>query len=200
MPRWTTRAINIAKRMWLADDHARAIAMAIGVTENAVWKKAKKEGWPRRGPPPPPRRPIWAPDTSETARRMWLAGDTVPDIAMAIGISRNAVSEKAKKEGWPRRPSPRSSIWTSETSETAKQMWLAGETAHAIAKAIGASRNAVLGKAWREGWPHQVKSPWTPGAIETAKHMWFVGDTASTIAKVIGIKKKTVQTRAWREG
>jgi uncharacterized protein YjcR len=143
---------------------------------------------------------MWKTRATALAKQMWCAGDTVPAIARATGVNKSTVYEKAKKEGWlPQRPPP-SIIWTSGTVETARRMWLAGETARAIATALGTSRNAVLGKAWREGWPRQVKALWTPGAIETAKHMWFSGDTASTIAKIIGIKEKTVQTRAWREG
>jgi hypothetical protein len=31
---------------------------------------------------------------------------------------------------------------------------LTPNSAATIAKALGISRNAMLGKAWREGWPH----------------------------------------------
>jgi hypothetical protein len=47
-------------------------------------------------------------------------------------------------------------FWTSKNSATAKAMWAAGDTAAAIAMAIGTTRNAVLGKASRGHWPRPL--------------------------------------------
>jgi transposase len=43
--------------------------------------------------------------------------------------------------------------WSPDAIEAARQMWFAGDSASVIARTLDISRNAVLGKAWREGWP-----------------------------------------------
>jgi hypothetical protein len=97
---------------------------------------------------------IWPTKAAAIARAMWAAGDSVSAIARAIGVSRDAVLGKARREDWPGPPRPPpTKSWSPDAIEAARQMWFAGGTALAIAKALGISRNAVLGKAWRERWP-----------------------------------------------
>jgi hypothetical protein len=93
------------------------------------------------------------------------------------------------------------SIWTPENSTTAKTMWIAGDSAATIAKTLGVTRNAVLGKAFRGEWPHPArpKMIWTPEAIETAKRMRAVGDNCAIIAKVLGTSSRAVFKKAWCE-
>ena len=91
--------------------------------------------------------------------------------------------------------------WSPDAIEAARRMWCAGDTAAAIAKVLGISRNAVLGKAWREGWPHPIRPIiWTPGAIDIAKRMWDAGESATAIATTIGTSRQAVDAKAWREG
>ena len=46
---------------------------------------------------------------------------------------------------------PGKTTWTEEEHNTLVEMWRAGHTAAAIAATLGKSRNAVLGRAHRNG-------------------------------------------------
>jgi hypothetical protein len=144
----------------------------------------------------------WPAKAVAIARTMWAAGDSVYAISRAIGISEDTVSGKARRENWPGPPRPpRTNFsWSPDAIEAARRMWFAGDSASAIARALGVSRNAVLGRAWRGGWPHPVKiTVWSPGVIDTAKRMWAAGNSASAIAKTIGTSRQVVEMKAWRE-
>jgi hypothetical protein len=97
-------------------------------------------------------------------------------------------------------------MWKPKVAKRAKAMWTAGDSASIIAAALGVTRNAVLGKAFREDWPHPAKKRclpsskiWTLEAIKTAKRMWVAGDGAPAIARVLGVAHSTVFRKAQRE-
>lgn len=46
---------------------------------------------------------------------------------------------------------PAKTTWTDEEHRTLMDMWRAGHTAAEIAKVLGKSRNAVLGRTYRNG-------------------------------------------------
>ena len=98
-------------------------------------------------------------------------------------------------------------MWKPKVAKRAKAMWTAGDSASIIAAALGVTRNAVLGKAFREDWPHPATKRclpsskiWTLEAIKTAKRMWVAGDGATAIARVLGVAhSSTVFRKARRE-
>jgi hypothetical protein len=137
---------------------------------------------------------------------MWVAGIATADIAQFLGTTKNAVWSKARYEAWGarvRHVQP-ASIWKPDVIDTAKRMWGAGDSASVIAKALGIpSRNAVLGKAWHEGWPRPARKViWTPEVVKIAKRMWAAGDSSYVIGKALGITKSTMfrKIRVWRAG
>jgi GcrA cell cycle regulator len=48
--------------------------------------------------------------------------------------------------------------WTDEAVETLRTMWSAGASAREIGERVGATRNAVIGKANRLGLSHRAKA------------------------------------------
>jgi GcrA cell cycle regulator len=86
--------------------------------------------------------------------KLWSQGVTRSAIRERLCCGAAAIDEALRGPGRgraaPRLLTP-SAFWTPERTERARSMWLAGESAAAIAAALGASRNAVLGKLARLG-------------------------------------------------
>jgi uncharacterized protein YjcR len=105
------------------------------------------------------RKLVCSPDALDTAKRMWMADKDVRAIAAATGVSQGTIRLRAAHENWPRNKQRRGAKpkrWTPNATETARRMWLAGEPADAIARALGTTIGAVLGKSWTEGWPRRA--------------------------------------------
>lgn len=115
-----------------------------------------------------------------------------------------------------------SSAWTYKRVELLKSMWLAGESASTIAKALGnVSRNAVIGKADRLNLPRTRgpnapecqqdvapcvsqkppspefcdPSPWTSLSLQMLERLWRDGMSAKDIAPVLGVSRDEVVER-----
>ena len=108
------------------------------------------------------RRIVWTPELVSALTEAWGNNISIFRIGLELGVSRNAIAMKAKKLGL-RRPretyqyrapkSPGHPAWTSEQSETLTRLWDTGAPASWIAKEMGLSREAVLGKARRLDLP-----------------------------------------------
>lgn len=84
--------------------------------------------------------------------RMWNAGLPVQEIAHAFGRSHHWVSRTVEKMGLRRRSSGRPPVWWSQGDTDQLRLMIArGNTAREIAEALGKSRSAVIGRAWRLG-------------------------------------------------
>lgn len=118
------------------------------------------------------------------------------------------------------------SPWTDQETEQAAQLWKSGVTATAIARTLGKSRNAVLGKIGRLGLkrngkpatgtnyrrPRQSKKTvgnrisraqwfrWTLRDEERLEQFWIDGLTAEEVAARIGCSTGAVNARAARLG
>lgn len=91
--------------------------------------------------------------------------------------------------------------WTIDKIETARKMRRDGHTCREIGMAIGASRNAVIGKLHRLGIAKpSVADKWTPEQIATLKRMYADGATYADISKAIGFGVATCQQKASRIG
>jgi hypothetical protein len=148
---WTKEAIANAKSMWASGHSAVAIAKALGFTRNAVLGKIHREGWP--SPTAKLRTGFWSAEVTETAKRMWVAGDSVRIIAAAFGTTRGAVRNLAWRQRWPARQGNKR--WTPEIVDTARRMRLAGDSIEVIAKALGFTPYATGKKASLNKWPRR---------------------------------------------
>ena len=118
------------------------------------------------------------------------------------------------------------SPWTEQEAEQAAELWKAGATATTIARSLGKSRNAVLGKIGRLGLkrngnpatgigyrrprrsatsvgsriPRAQWFRWTRMDEERLEQFWLDGLTAEEIAARIGCSTGAVNARAARLG
>jgi GcrA cell cycle regulator len=88
--------------------------------------------------------------------KLWNAGVTRQAIRNRLGCGsvaiERALATQAAQGRWvaPRR-GPREAMWTPERIEQARRMWLAGDSAAKIGRALEVSRGAVTGKLTRLG-------------------------------------------------
>ena len=71
------------------------------------------------------------------------------EIAKAVGCKPNTVARRCAAHGWPliREGTGRNNgTWTPERVTALKQMWADGESASAIARHLGVTKNAVISK------------------------------------------------------
>lgn len=92
-------------------------------------------------------------------------------------------------------------FWTADRIETMRKMHHDGHTSRAIALAIGATRNQVIGKLHRL----KIVTPataeeWAPEDIETLKRMHIDGALYTEIATVLGRTTTACQNKANRIG
>jgi GcrA cell cycle regulator len=82
------------------------------------------------------------------------------DIAAAVNLTRNAVSQARKKLGVPAHK--QATLWTETNIELLKELWAKGMSAREIAQEIGGkcTRNSVIGKA------HRLDLPARPSPIK----------------------------------
>ena len=118
------------------------------------------------------------------------------------------------------------SPWTEQEAEMAAALWKSGSTATAIARSLGKSRNAVLGKIGRLGLKRSGKQAtgvgyrrprrhrkaagsgvsrtqwfrWTRFDEERLERFWLDGLTAEEVAARIGCTTGAVNARAARLG
>lgn len=99
--------------------------------------------------------------------------------------------------------------WTDDTTMEAARLWAAGKSASEIAKAIGVSRSAVMGKVDRnrdifqrrvdahagsatKGLRPKRVPFWTPERMEIAERMWVEGRTGAEIGDAVGARRNIV--------
>ena len=89
--------------------------------------------------------------------------------------------------------------WTDQTVETLRTMWVAGASAREIGEHIGATRNAVIGKANRLGLAHRAKTtklkpeakPRTMGTLDLNERMcrWPIGHPGDNDFRFCGAQR-----------
>lgn len=98
----------------------------------------------------------WTPDRVATAQRLWAEGHSAAKIARQIGgVSRCAVigkiyrSLEKHKRRTTVRVSRREDLWSAAKIETFRTLYKRGALYRDIAKQLGVTRTAVVGKAYR---------------------------------------------------
>ena len=135
------------------------------------------------------------------------------------------MNEECSRNGRYVRPVARSP-WTDQEAEQAAELWKSGVTATAIARSLGKSRNAVLGKIGRLGLkrngkpatgtgyrrprrsaktagPRIPRTQWFRWSLrdeERLEKYWLDGLTAEEVAARIGCSAGAVNARAARLG
>lgn len=97
-------------------------------------------------------RPVrWTPAKLAVLVEMASRGESLEEISAATGMSHGAVSEKRRslrQRGEIGEPI-RAGGWTADMEADLRRLWAEGFTCTVIARRIGATKNAVLGKVHR---------------------------------------------------
>lgn len=119
-------------------------ARRLGVTQTAVARRLESEGltWPRR------RREV----DPETFARLWNCHRiSTEEIAQWMGVTRQAVGDRARRMGLPSRANVRKQL---VRYDELRELWLAGVSTTDIAKLFGlASRSCVSRAVLLAGLP-----------------------------------------------
>jgi len=130
-------------------------ARRLGVTQKAVAARLKKEGltWPASR--------LSALDDA-TFARFWACHEiTTQELADWLGVTRNAVSWRARQAGLPSRKHVRR---RKADDATLRDMWMAGVSSADIARHFGyAGRSCVSRRARMLGLPSRVRRRGTGG-------------------------------------
>jgi GcrA cell cycle regulator len=96
---------------------------------------------------------------------------------------------------------PRFTSWTDERIALLKKLWCQDKSAGQIAKQLGISRGAVMGKLNRL---HLLgsgkKSKLTPEGEETLKQLWTNGVSQRVISKQLGVSRTCIYLKASKLG
>lgn len=161
----------------------------------------------------------WTPDQVETLRRLWSEGASAAAMAEGTAHTIAAVYQKAAKLGLARNQSavrdakangslsPRSPdvTWTVEMCDRLSALWADGLSGAAIARQLGVSKNAVVGKAHRIGLPARQSPIQAPSSsmladVPKAIELMRQGCSKSEIARRLGRKVKTISGALQRAG
>ena len=104
----------------------------------------------------------WSDKQIERLRELWDAGHSTDQIAIRLGVTKNAVVGKAHRLGVPGRPSPIRMEWSDAQIERLRELWAEGHSTEQIAMRMGVSKNSVVGKS------HRLDLPARPSPIRAA--------------------------------
>lgn len=115
----------------------------------------------------------WTPEKVATLKNAIEAGKTANEIAAFYGVTRSALLKIiSRKVGIaPVDKGKHHSDWLEERIMILKQRWVEGASAGVIAKELGVSRNAVIGKVHRLGLEARKKHPVGGRPVSTHKRV-----------------------------
>lgn len=156
------------------------IAADLGRSARAVEHKACELGIVRKGWRHAPRQ--WTPEHLEILHQMWTAGRPQAAIAEKLGSTILGCATQARKHRWkfasnppveikPKVPYSRE-FWTEERTAFLKENYPRGMHVIAIAKLLGCSKNAVVGKANRLKLKHPNAGLGCNWAFNPSRRRW----------------------------
>lgn len=106
-------------------------------------------------------RPIeWTPERDETLKTLWKDMVPLEIIAVRLGTTKAAITNRRIEIGEPRR---QNNGWDQLADERLRAMWTMGKTAAEIATMIpGRTRAAVIGRVFRLGLSNRAKAAKAP--------------------------------------
>jgi GcrA cell cycle regulator len=137
---------------------------------------------------------------TEIIKSLWERGDTVVDIAEAVGLTRSVTQKRLNRAGLRRIEGREIPVldWTKSKVEELHARWKLGETGTTIAKALGTTRSAVMGKLSREGLKRDEL--WTAAATTQLRELYAKGKSSGEIATAMGISRSGVNNKIIRLG
>lgn len=151
---WTANHLEILTRLWPSRS-ASNIGNIVNRSGSAIKRKAQILGLAKKQCGRVAI--VWTDEKNSALTKVWLAGDSIRTIAIALKVSHPSVLKQASRLGLKGRPRV-SENWTIEKIERLKELWPLDEyPAVAIGKEIGMPRRAVIGKAWRLNLPAKKK-------------------------------------------
>ena len=116
---------------------------------------------PGEKPPAPPRQAPVRRSRSEREQRfiaLWTGGTPKHEIAYQTGMSNGTIDRMRLDLGLPKRAEgAKPNGWTEEEDAFIRLHYvILGETAESVAKALGRTRNAIIGRTHRNGWTRQT--------------------------------------------
>jgi hypothetical protein len=97
-------------------------------------------------------------------------------------------------------------VWTAERVQRLEELWRAGHSAALVARELGITRGAVIGKVNRLDLPERVTSTsatasiWPPERVRRLEELWWAGHSAALIARELGVTRGAVIRKARRLG
>jgi GcrA cell cycle regulator len=135
-----------------------------------------------------------------TIKSLWARGDVISDIAQSVGMSLSATKKRLVRAGLRRVKGRLYPVldWPDEQLEELRTRWARGESGTEIAKVLGVSRSAVLGKLSREGLKRG--DVWAGDRLETLKKHHAEGKNPSEIGKLMGMSRSGIIGKLSRLG
>ena len=135
-----------------------------------------------------------------TIKSLWARGDVISDIAQAVGMSLSSTKKRLVRAGLRRVEGRLYPVleWSDEQLEELRTRWARGETGTEIAKVLGVSRSAVLGKLSREGLKRG--DVWVGDRLEALKKHHAEGKNPSEIGKLMGMSRSGIIGKLSRLG
>ena len=145
---WTAEQTATLTRLWNSGLSASLIAPQVGFSRGAVLGKLHRLGLLNRRPTTMPTvrtSRLWPEENVALLRRLYAEGESYETIALACGVSKVSVRNKAQNLGLRRRAIR--TRWTDERVDQLRRLRMEGKTvgevARALALPIGPVRNKI---------------------------------------------------------
>jgi hypothetical protein len=203
---WTAEQTETMTRLWNSGLSASLIAPQVGFSRGAVLGKLNRLGLLNRRPTTMPTvrtSRLWPEENVALLRRLYAEGEPFEKIALACGVSKASVRNKAQNLGLRRRAIR--TRWTDERVDQLRRLWIEGKTAAEAARALALPVGPVKNKIQllRLRLPIRPKEPkpprktmrWTDEKVAKLRRLWLKGKTAKEVALALGATTYAVQQR-----
>jgi len=204
---WTAEQTATLTRLWNSGLSASLIAPQVGFSRGAVLGKLHRLGLLNRRPTTMPTvrsSRLWPEENVALLRRLYAEGESYETIALACGVSKASVRNKAQNLGLRRRAIR--TRWTDERVDQLRRLRMEGKTVGEVARALALPVGPVRNKIYdlRLRLPIRPKEPprktmrWTDEKVAKLRRLWLKGKTAKEVAFALGASTYAVQQQIHR--